>query len=190
MSDTLYKRLGSTDLGDLTRITVFLEHISDNIPKLNNYPVNTEIFTNMDLDNGSDLICMRYGKDRFFYTAKGPILAEMFDDWSNIQKWVEMQVGPTLNKFPILSFSNDHIYKHIDVKSSASINLGLYNSDDSTTCFWKDNQLVSHVQYKVGEAILASVRNEHSVIINDYMCDRKFRAILMWTAEKDYDDIL
>lgn len=189
MPSTYYKRLGSVNLGDLSKINAFVDYISHNITKLNNYPVNTEIQTNMSLDVGTDLICMRYGKDRFFYTIKGEVLTTMFDDWDKIQDWIESHVGNTLNKYPILSCSGDHIYKHIDVRRSASVNMGLYNSDDSTMCFWDNNKLVSHVQYKTGEAILASVRNEHSVIVNDYMCDRKFRAILMWTAEKNYNDI-
>jgi len=185
-----FTQLGYTELGNLDKIYQYIDTLSRNISKLNKYPSNTEIYTNIDLDVGDSLICMRYGKDSMFYTVKGEYLSTLFDDWPSIQQWVESKVGNTLNKYPILSCGNDHIFRHIDVKRSASVNMGLYNSNDSTMCFWKDNDLVAHVRYNVGEAILASVKNEHSVIINDYLCNKKFRAILMWTTEKDYDNIV
>jgi len=189
MNDDYFVKVGKIDLGDLSKAYNFLENTIKNLPKLDHYKSNTEIFTDENLNAGTDLICMKYGITNFFYTIKGEALKKLFDDWASIQEWVNKKVGNTLNVYPMLSLGSSHVFKHQDKKRAASLNMGLWKSNSSTTCFWENDELVSHARYEIGEAILANVVKSHSVIINDYLDIRDSRAILMWTTEKNYYDI-
>jgi hypothetical protein len=184
-----YTNIGKINLGNLSKVSSFLENIIPNLSKLNQYDSGILINTNTNLDSGNDLICMKYGTIRFFYTIKGEVLKELFDDWISIQNWVNNKVGNTLNTYPMLSLGSSHIFKHQDKKRAASINMGLWNSNTSITCFWENEELVSHTRYEIGEAILADVTKTHSVIVNDYLDTINPRAILMWTAENSYRNI-
>jgi hypothetical protein len=190
MSDKLYKSLGSVSLGDLTKIYEFLENVVKNLWRIDNSPGYEELHCNLNLEPGTDVIVMKYGKQPFF-TIKGQSLKQLFDDWNNIQLSVEKQLNghKPLNDFPLISLCTSHIFRHKDVKRGASINMGLMNVSDSATLFWKDGKLVDTVQYEIGEGVLMRVREEHSVTINDSPSFNKPRAVLMWTMEEDYQDI-
>lgn len=184
-----FKNLGSVDLGNLSRVHTFVESLEDNIHKLDVHPTNTEIYTDLNLDSGVELVCMRYGRHNGFYTLKGPVLKEMFDDWDYVHRWVESKVGPTANDYPLITFTKNHLFKHTDLRRSATVNMGLHNSDDSNTVFWdNDSNMLAAVKYKVGEAILASVSINHSIILNDGNSRIKPRAILMWTVLDTYEN--
>ena len=190
MKNEYYTNLGYVKLGNLTRVHSFLDQFFVNKHKLESNPTYAEIPTDLQLDAGNELICMKYGTHNLFYTVKGPVLANLFDDWEYIQSWVESKVGNTVNKFPLFSCCNNHIFRHYDLKRGGSVNMGIMNVADSVTCFWNDNKLADHAQFNVGEAILANVRQEHSVIINDSPSKWNNRAILMWTTEQEYNDII
>lgn len=184
-----YKSIGRVELGNLDKVTAFLSTLNESIHKLDHYPTNCEIHTDLDLNYGSDLVCMRYGKHNGFYTLKGKALAELFDDWLSVQKWVEVSVGPVANDYPLITFTKNHLFKHTDLKRSATVNMGLYNSTDSNTVFWdNDSNIVASVRYGVGEAILANVSVNHSIILNDGISHLRPRAILMWTVLDTYDN--
>lgn len=184
-----YTKIGKIDLGNLSKVSTFLENIIPKLAKLNQYDSGILIGTDINLDSGDDLICMKYGITRFFYTIKGEVLKELFDDWDNIQFWVNDKVGNTLNTYPMFSLGYNHIFKHQDKKRAASVNMGLWNSDSSVTCFWENEDLVSHARYEIGEAILADVTKTHSVIVNDHLDTINPRAILMWTTENTYTNV-
>lgn len=183
-----FTRLGYCDLGDLSRITQFIETLPGNIHKLDHLPTGTPCFTNLDLAPGSDLVCTKYHNVNGFYTIKGPALCSMFDNWGDIQNWVESKVGATADQVPLLTFTKNHLYKHRDLKRTATVNMGLWNSTDSSTVFWRGNDIAQSVRYDVGEAILANVDEYHSVILNDSPSFFKPRAILMWTVLASYQD--
>ena len=189
MNDNYFVKIGKIDLGELTQVHNFLENTIKNLSKLDNYNSNTEIFTDVNLDYGDDLLCMKYGVTNFFYTIKGEVLKTLFDDWANIQSWVNKKVGRTTNTYPMFSLGSTHIFRHQDKKRAASLNMGLWNSNNSITCFWENDELISHARYNIGEAILADVTKTHSVIVNDYLDTKNPRAILMWTAENSYSSI-
>ena len=190
MKNEYYSNLGHVDLGSLDRVHGFLDQFFVNKHKLESNPTYAEIHTDIQLNLGNELICMKYGTRNLFYTVKGPVLAGLFDNWEYIQNWVESKVGNTVNKFPLFSCCNNHIFRHCDLKRGGSVNMGIMNVEDSVTCFWNNNKLIDYAQYKVGEAILANVRQEHSVIINDSPSKWNNRAILMWTTEQEYNDII
>ena len=186
----LYKSLGVINLGDLTKVHQFLENTVKNLWKINDSLGYEEIHCDLNLESGTDIIVMKYGKQPFF-TLKGPILSDLFDDWTVIQSSIEsrLQGYKPLNNFPLISLCTSHIFRHRDVKRGASINMGLMNVSDSATLFWKDGKLIGSVQYEIGEGVLMRVKEEHSVAINDSPSFNKPRAILMWTLEEDYQDI-
>lgn len=93
-----YINLGKIYLGNLDKIHNFILLFSENKHKLEKYPTYTEIKTDINLNDGSDLICMKYGTINVFYTVKGEILKQYFDNWDNIQKQVESKVGKVLSK--------------------------------------------------------------------------------------------
>lgn len=182
--------LGTVNLGNLEKIHAFINNFFENKNKLESFPSYTEILTTTDLSRGDDLICMKYGTKNIFYTVKGEILKSLFDDWDAVQYWVESCVGQTIHNLPVITLCDNHIFRHHDLKRDCSVNVGLLNTEESITCFWEKNNLVDFVNYKVGEGVLANVKTEHSVIINDSPSNWKKRSILMWTPVDSYENII
>lgn len=182
-----YTKIGQVNLGDLSKVNLFMEQLSHNVHTLDEHPTGTPIHTDMNLNAGTDLVCMRYGKHNGFYTVKGYKLQDLFDDWEGIQQWVESKVGETAERFPLITFTKNHIFKHVDLNRPATVNMGLWNSTSSNTLFWEGDDIVASVRYDVGEAIFANVTKMHSVILNDSPSFFRNRAILMWTVNKKYE---
>ena len=187
-----YRKILDLNLGNLEKIHSFLNNtVAVKIKDITqNLPDRSTIYKDINLDDGNDLTIMVYGNRYRFFTVKGEKLKALFEDWDTIQKSVEQITGSVQNDFPLIACGFDHVFRHVDSFRNASVNAGLLNCKSSTMCFWENGKLAHHLQYDVGEAYLCNVKNTHSIIIDDSINQYNFRAVLMWTTNDKYEDII
>ncbi len=187
---TYYKDLGTVNLGDTSRLYSFLNNVEQNLYKIITIPGRTPTIISENLDPGAFMSVIKYGPDNSpQFIFEGHKLRTLFDDWVNIQKTFENLVGMHFcTDFPRIIYNPGHVWRHIDNRSGA-VNVGLWQCDGATTCFWEGRQLVANFNMDIGQGYILNTEKCHSVVMDDFSHTIKPRAILTWDIIGKYADI-
>jgi hypothetical protein len=121
---------------------------------------------------------------RTSFRLEGPGLIAHISRWNELNAAVLRAVGPVLNAHPVISLAKTHIHRRQELR--AQVTVGLWNVHSTTTCFWREADLVAHARYDVGDALLLNARESHSVVFNDTFLQFTPRATLIWDCAEDF----
>lgn len=189
-SNQYFKELGIIELGDMTLLYSFLNDIQLNLYKIKTIPARTPFILSRNLDAGSFTSVIRYGpveSSQFIFESTK--LKSLFPDWASLQKSYELLAGiPFCTDFPRILYTPGHTWRHTDQRSGA-VNVGLWQCDTATTCFWEGRELVANFNMDIGQAYLLNTEKCHSVVMDDFSHTIQPRAILTWDIAGKYKDI-
>lgn len=188
--------LGKIELGDTTKIINWLSSLKDNVWKLNQYAVRTEIKTDLELNDTKDtdsIVSIRYSVNPAVphWIFRGPGLIPLFDDWNKIHSQVTDIVGPCDWNFPSVIFTTSHIHRHRD-RRLAAVNIGLFNSDKSCNMYWEGREVVAWHNTDDSMGYLLRIHDtDHSMIQDDNRGGMMWpRAVLTWDVSTLYQDLV